>query len=276
MATPTLGQIQVNSTGRPIDVSADGMPIYKVRGVTIDWSTVTAAAADLTLPDQTPIKAGEKYLRYGQFVTMIGVAEVQTITLTGGPTGGTFTLTVPAFGTFGALTATALAYNATADEVSQALANVASLGTQGVVVLTRSGAGTNGDPYVYTLTFNRALGNVPQLTSTNTFTGGTTPTVTHATVTGGTGTFGTSAGKFGPYDSAAADGRQTLARGQLFVIPRTVKETDFNAENPAVYEGGVLWRDRVIATTGAASLAAGPTFANVEANMPLVRWHGQV
>lgn len=276
MPVITLGQTQVGRTGRPVDVSADGMPIYKVRGVTIDWTTVTAAAADLTLPDETPIKAGQKYLRYGQFISMIGTAEVQTITLTGGPTGGSFILTFPASGADGAQVAAALPYNATVDEITQALANLSRLGTNGIPVLVRAGSGTAGDPYVYTLTFNRALGNVPQFTSTNTFTGGTTPTVTHATVTAGTGVVGTSAGKFGPYDPAATDGRQTLARSTLFVLPRTVLEGDMNAENPAVYEGGVLWRERVIATTGSASLAAGPTFANVETNMPLVRWHGQV
>jgi hypothetical protein len=43
-------------------------------------------------------------------------------------------------------------------------------------------------------------------------------------LTGGTGptpavtVAGTASGKYGPYDSAATDGRQTLTRGECFIL----------------------------------------------------------
>jgi hypothetical protein len=39
-----------------------------------------------------------------------------------------------------------------------------------------------------------------------------------------------------------------------------------------VLEGGLVWKARLLATTGAASLAAGPTFANLEAALPRLRY----
>lgn len=55
----------------PTRVSADGSPTYKAGGVTIDWSLVTAASGDVTLTDGSVIKDGQKYLRYGQILTMV-------------------------------------------------------------------------------------------------------------------------------------------------------------------------------------------------------------
>jgi hypothetical protein len=55
----------------PTRVSADGSPTYKAGGVTIDWSLVTAASGDVTLGDGSVIKDGQKYLRYGQIITMV-------------------------------------------------------------------------------------------------------------------------------------------------------------------------------------------------------------
>lgn len=51
--------------------SATGNPDYKAGGVTIDWSLVTAASGDVTLGDGSIIKDGQKYLRYGQIITMV-------------------------------------------------------------------------------------------------------------------------------------------------------------------------------------------------------------
>lgn len=64
--TRTIGQ-----SGRVLQVSADGMPDRKVGGVTIDWDTVAAVGADTTLADESIIKAGDKYLRYGTVLTKI-------------------------------------------------------------------------------------------------------------------------------------------------------------------------------------------------------------
>ncbi|QBJ94431.1 hypothetical protein D0Z67_29105 (plasmid) [Streptomyces seoulensis] len=117
--------------------------------------------------------------------------EVQTATITGGPTGGTFTLT------FSGQTTSAIAYNATAATVQAALEALSNVNPGDIKV-----TGNAGGPY--TLTFGgQYLGdNVASITATASLTGGSTPGVTMATTTaGGTAT--------------ASDGTQTF-RGFLF------------------------------------------------------------
>jgi hypothetical protein len=150
----TYGRTILESTGRTIQLTADGRPEMKVGGITIDWSTVAAVAgADVTLLDGVLVKIGEKYLRYGQFVAKI-----------------------------------------------------------------------------------------------------------------------TASGKYGPYDPGAADGRQTITKGEFYVLNETMKEDDLTSDHPAAQFGGLVFKSRLIATAGAASLAAGPTYANVEANLPRIAY----
>lgn len=262
----TLGMQQLSSTGRAILVSADGRPEYKPRGVTIDWATVAAVGAETTLPDETVVPAGAKYLRYGQIITRIGASEVQTYTWTGGPTAGSAILLFPETEDFAEEETAAIAFDATAGDFQNALVALNRFQLGGVLV-TRFGAGSAGSPYVYTVTYDAALGNVPQATATHTFTGGTSPTVTPATTTPGAGT-----NKFGPYDPAATDGRQTLSRGNCYILNGTVLQAELASDHPGAMEGGLMWPKRVLMTTGTASLAAGPTVANVNSAFPRVRW----
>lgn len=74
------------------------------------------------------------------------VQNAQTITLTGGPSSGTWQ--IRAYGT----TTAALAYNASAATVQTALQLIPKIGGNGVTV-ARSGSGSSGTPYVYTLTW---------------------------------------------------------------------------------------------------------------------------
>jgi len=105
--------------------------------------------------------------------TGAAVAEVQTITITGTPTGGTFTLT------FDGETTAPIAYNAASTAVDTALEALDNVGVGGVAV-----TGSAGGPY--TATFSTSLGNVPQMTADGAgLTGGTTPGVTIATTTPG-------------------------------------------------------------------------------------------
>jgi hypothetical protein len=67
----TYGQNTIATLGRRLQVSADGVPRWKAGGVTVDWSTVTAVSVDTTLPDDTVVKAGDKYIRYGTVLTQI-------------------------------------------------------------------------------------------------------------------------------------------------------------------------------------------------------------
>jgi hypothetical protein len=69
----SYGVRTLETGGRGIQVSADGVPRWKAGGVTIDWSTVTAVTEDTTLDDGTIVKNGDKYLRYGTILTQITV-----------------------------------------------------------------------------------------------------------------------------------------------------------------------------------------------------------
>lgn len=85
----------------------------------------------------------------------------------------------------------------------------------------------------------------------------------------------TATGMFGPYDTAAADGRQTVARGNVVILNESILQSGAvpalgtgPTDHPGGIEGGRVFKDRILATTGTHSLAAGPTFAELEAAMP--------
>lgn len=268
-----FGRNVIGNTGRDVCVIADLEDVgWKAGGITVDWSVVSAVNADTTLPDDIVVPNGQKYLRFGQVMCGIGTGEVQTITFTGGPTSGNAVITFPAVGDAPAQTAAAVAFNGSAQAMADALNALGRIGPNGVAV-ARTGSGTNGDPYIYTVTFARKFGDVPQFTSTNTFAGGTTPTTTHGTSTAGTGN-----GKFGPYDPAATDGRQTLSRGDCWILNRTKVQNNpvglnvHNSDNPAVFEEGRVFKSRLLMTSGAHSLAAGPTVSEFEAAFPGIRY----
>jgi hypothetical protein len=108
------------------------------------------------------------------------VNEVQTVTITGGPTGGTFTLT------YGGQTTATIAYNATAAAVRTALGAISSVGGAGNVAVT----GGPGPTTPYVVTFKGTLGmtDVALMTaSAASLTGGTTPAVTVTQTTAGAG-----------------------------------------------------------------------------------------
>lgn len=103
--------------------------------------------------------------------------EVQTVTITGTPTGGTFALT------FSGQTASGIAYNAIASAVQTALVGLSNLDVGDVTVTGGPGPGT---PYVVTFGGTYADTDVPQMTAASSLTGGTTPAVAVTTTTPGT------------------------------------------------------------------------------------------
>jgi hypothetical protein len=106
-----------------------------------------------------------------------GAHETQTVTITGVPTGGTFTLT------FDGQTTAAIAFNATAATVEAALEALSTIG-QGNVQVT----GAAGGPYTVEFVGELADVNVSAMTADGSgLTGGTTPGVTIATATAGVG-----------------------------------------------------------------------------------------
>ncbi|MFD7922536.1 hypothetical protein ACFV3R_25330 [Streptomyces sp. NPDC059740] len=106
-------------------------------------------------------------------------SEVQTVTVTGTPTGGTYTLT------FSGQTTAGIAYNATAAQVKTALEALSNINPGDVVV---SGGPHPGTPVVIAFAGQYLGEDVGQMTASATnLTGGTTPAVTVATTTAGGG-----------------------------------------------------------------------------------------
>ncbi|MET9436870.1 hypothetical protein [Streptomyces sp. NPDC006551] len=110
-------------------------------------------------------------------VPAVGTDEVQTVTITGSPTGGTYTLT------FDGQTTTGIVYNATASAVQSALEALSNVEAGDVV----SAGGPHPDTPV-TVTFGGQYDgeDVPQMTASGaSLTGGTSPAVTVTTTTPG-------------------------------------------------------------------------------------------
>lgn len=114
--------------------------------------------------------------RTGSVPTPSGTSsnEVQTVTITGAPTGGTFVLDI------GGQPTTDLAYNASTAAVQAALQALSTVGAGNVTV-----TGTAGSSYVLTFGGTLAAANVPQAVAVANFTGGTSPAISVATTTGG-------------------------------------------------------------------------------------------
>lgn len=127
---------------------------------------------------------------------MTGTNELQTITITGSPTGGTVTVT------FGGQTTAAIPYNANAAQVQAALEALSTIGGGNVNVTGGPGPGTP-----FRVEFVNTLGGANQaaMTTTDSFTGGSSPASAVATVTNGAA--GT-AGRFKAYAATNADGSQ--------------------------------------------------------------------
>lgn len=170
-------------------------------GVNVDFRrNFIRGAARLVIADTTtphPIKLSDII----RTTTATNANEVQTVSITGAPTGGTFTLS------FKGYTTTPLAWNATAATVDAALEALSSVGTNGVVA-----GGGPGPATPWTVQFAGQLGNqaVPLLTgSAALLTGGTTPAVTVTRTTPGVGIYDATASYT---DLGATKGGVTIER----------------------------------------------------------------
>jgi hypothetical protein len=109
----------------------------------------------------------------GTNIVADGANEKQTVTITGTPTGGNFTLT------WDGQTTANIAWNATAAAVQSALQALSNMPESYVTVTGGPGPGT---PYVVTFDDGK---NVSQMTAAHTFTGGTSPNLSVSTTVGG-------------------------------------------------------------------------------------------
>jgi len=175
--------------------------------------------------------AAGQYMRYQGAGSGSAANEVQTVTVNGAPTGGTFTLGINGVNT------DPIAYNASAADVEAALVATGQVRDADVTV----GKASN----VYTITFSGELAgqNVPTLTQTSALTGGTTPSVAVGTTTQGT------------------EGAQTI----LGVLATTHEFPDnlthADAQSQMWNHGQVFRADRIVdwATYGSAARTALPT-----------------
>lgn len=55
----------------------------------------------------------------------------------------------------------------------------------------------------------------------------------------------TASGAYGPADTAADDGRQTLARGETYILNQSVVLSSLGSDHPPVLEGGLVFADRL-------------------------------
>jgi hypothetical protein len=117
----------------------------------------------------------------GPFNVMLGSAiggtsSVQTVSITGTPTSGTFTLS------FGGQTTAPIQYNAIASAVQTALQALSSVGAGNATVTGGPGPGT---PYVITFAGALAQKAVGAITAVGSFSGGTSPAINVAQTTPG-------------------------------------------------------------------------------------------
>lgn len=237
------------ATGRPVQVTADGAPIWLPVGVSVAWDLVTAAGAAGTLEDDTPYVVGEKYIVLGTVLVELRQSEVETLTINA--TGGTYTITAKG------VTTAAIAYNAAASVIQTALEAIYGVGN---VTVT----GSAGGPY--TVTWNEDLGDVAApTTNAGSLTGGA-GTAAFTTPTGGN----VLNGYWAPFDSSQTDGRQTLARAHCGILNRTIKQAELSImganvehELTGLIEGGLVWKERL--KVGGTNQ---PTLANLLAAMP--------
>jgi hypothetical protein len=170
-STKCIGVARTEAAPKGSNAMTNFAPTPRTTGVqwTGDVRVVYAAAAGW----MQPLIAAAN----GQ-VTPAKANEVQTVTVTGAPTGGTFTLT------WSGQTTAAIAYNATAAAVQSALEALSNIAPGDVIV-----TGAAGGPYTVTFVGVNAGTDVAQMTASGAgLTGGTTPSVTVATTTAGGGT----------------------------------------------------------------------------------------
>lgn len=179
--------------------------------------------------------------------TGTAVNEVQTVTITGTPTGGTFKLV------FGDQITSAIAYNASAATVQAALEALSNIGSGNV-----AGGGGALPGTAVTVTFQGALAgvNVPMLlTADVALTGGTSPAIAVTETTAGK----PAAGYWHNYDDSASDGTQVARR-----ILRDAIET--NPDGSIKSENGSTTTGRKDATSYTAGTFLTSELVGIDAN----------
>lgn len=176
---PSQGTIGSNMSASSLMQAAKTLNIAKApqqdRHIIVSAKDLAALEADSTLQNYFAFNASNGVVENGEFERPIyglnlhmsqlvpassGGHSVQTLTVNGAPTGGSFTLT------YGGQTTAAIAYNASAAAVESALWALSSIGTGYARV-----SGAAGGPWTVVL----YVASPAAFTHTDSFTGGTTP-----------------------------------------------------------------------------------------------------
>lgn len=256
----------------PLTALAGANPIWHVAGITLDWSLVPAVSGTaVTLKSGLVIPVGRKYLRYGQVLAKVTRAEFQTITEAGSPDGGTWAIKNLVVDGVPKADLTGLAFGISAAALQTALEVPFGVGN---VTVGRTGTTTN---FVWTVTAAGALAmrgfSFDVDGSGLTIAAAAGPTV--ATDSSGAGQ---SYGFYGPADTGATDGRQTLTNGECCVLNRTLLELNpLGLANPldivGALDGGQVWLARLLVGAAVqAPFANFPTLANLKLALPLLRY----
>lgn len=185
------GVAVTGSAGGPYAIEFTGRHARKnVEMLTTDDALLTGGAGTAVVAETTKgssLNAGLYVLNAGVILTRSGnkvrpytgednTDEVQTVTITGTPTGGSITLE------YDGEQSAAIAFDATAAAVETALEALGNIGDGDVTVTGGPGPGT-----AWVVTFTGDLGGAPQplLRATSALTGGTNPAVTVAQTTQG-------------------------------------------------------------------------------------------
>lgn len=197
------------------------------------------------------------------------VNDVQTVTIGGSPTGGTFKLVLE-WPIGNSQTTATIAYDAAASAVQSAIAALSNVGAGNVAV-----TGSAGGPYTVTFSGKFAGQPVPVMTAgTNALTGGSSPaaTIAHTTV-------GQTAGTYAAYSSAvvSAPSAPTVSgtgSGSAFAAGTyLVNVTAVNAQGettPSPPSAVTLTAAQKIRVAAMSSLGSSVTSLNVYVNGTLV------
>jgi hypothetical protein len=234
-----FGPTTLTTFGLTYEISADGMPQAKIGGVTIDWNTVAAVSGSpVILPDGSTIAVGQQYLGAGQVIGLI-----------------TSTANSGTIGMYGP-------YDPTASDGRQLIANGIDC-----YILNRNCSvidpkGQYPEAIFGGLVFKnriRMAGDLPTATAT----------VSGGAVTGLTVTFGGSGYTAAPTVTLTGGGGSSatataqIANGAVTGLTITAAGNGYTSAPLVTFSAGTV----------AASLANGPTVANVIAAFPNLQFH---
>jgi len=266
------GNIAFNATAATVQADLQALSTIGASNVAVTGTTPTTSGGTLTITFQNALGNQNVAAIVADGTNLTGTTPgaaittgtagsgaantVQTVYLTGSPTGGTFTLT------YGGQTTAGIAYNAAASDVQTALAALSSIGVGNVSV-----AGAAGGPWNVTFVGSLADQSITAMTTSYSgLTGGSSPTSVVAVATAGSA--GTP-GLFYALDTTQTDGRQTPrailqydcatdASGNVTFGP-AVGSSDWGATRPAApaWFTGYFETEDVVGLTDAAITAAG-------------------